>query len=204
MLTLPSLTACLAALAPTCGPTRLLAVDGYAGSGKTTFAARLAEALGGGAGGGPGGGPGGAAGAPVVHLDDLATHEEFFAWTGRLRTEVLAPLTEGRPVRHRVYDWERARFDAVRELPAAPPFLILEGVGAGRRAVRPYLAALLWMDLDAETARNRGELRDGPSLADFWQRWTAEQAEHFRVDPSRPFADFLVTGQAGRPIAHAA
>jgi hypothetical protein len=191
MLTLPSLAARLAALAPSCGPTRLLAVDGYAGSGKTTFAARLAEALGGGTG------------VPVVHLDDLATHEEFFSWTGRLRAEVLAPLTEGRPVRHRVYDWDRARFDAVRELPAAPPFLVLEGVGAGRRAVRPYLAALLWMDLDAETARTRGERRDGPSLADFWRRWTAEQTEHFRVDPSRPFANFLVTGQAGRPVAHA-
>jgi uridine kinase len=196
MLTLPSLTARLAALAPTCGPTRLLAVDGYAGSGKTTFAALLGQALAEASGGG--------AAAPVVHLDDLATHEEFFAWTGRLRTEVLAPLAEGRPVRHRVYDWDRARFDAVRELPAAPPFLILEGVGAGRSAVRPHLAALLWMDLDAGTARTRGELRDGPSLADFWRRWTAEQTEHFRVDPSRPFADFLVTGRAGRPVAYAA
>src|SRR5579859_3823755 len=140
MLTLPTLAARLSALAPSCGPTRLLAVDGYAGSGKTTFAALLADAL------------GGADRAPVVHLDDLATHEEFFDWTGRLRAEVLAPLAEGRPVRHRVYDWERARFDAVRELPAAPPFLVLEGVGAGRRAVRPRLAALLWMDLDADTA----------------------------------------------------
>ncbi|WP_042415082.1 uridine kinase family protein [Streptacidiphilus anmyonensis] len=193
MLSLPSLAARLRVLAPSCGPTRLLAVDGYAGSGKTTFAALLAGELG-------EDGP-----APVVHLDDLATHEEFFAWTGRLRTEVLAPLAEGRPVRHRVYDWELARFDeTVRELPAAPPFLILEGVGAGRRAVRPYLSALLWMDLDAETARTRGELRDGPQLAEFWKQWTKEQSEHFRVDPSRGFADFLVTGSTGRPFADAA
>jgi hypothetical protein len=192
MLSLPLLTARLSALAPSCGPTRLLAVDGYAGSGKTTFAALLSEEL------------GGAERAPVVHLDDLATHEEFFSWTVRLRSEVLAPLADGRPVRHGVYDWDLAWFDAVRELPAAPPFLVLEGVGAGRRAVRPQLAALLWMDLDAETARTRGELRDGPALAEFWSRWSAEQTEHFRVDPSRPFADFLVTGTGGRPVADAA
>lgn len=192
MLTLPSLAARLSALAPSCGPTRLLAVDGYAGSGKTTFSALLAQQL------------GGPERAPVVHLDDLATHEQFFDWTGRLEREVLTPLAQGRPVRHRVYDWERARFGATRELPAAPPFLLLEGVGAGRRAVRPQLAALLWMDLDAETARTRGELRDGPALAEFWRRWAAEQTEHFRVDPSRPFADFLVTGTTGRPATDAA
>ncbi|WP_042386583.1 uridine kinase family protein [Streptacidiphilus melanogenes] len=192
MLTLPSLAARLSALAPSCGPTRLLAVDGYAGSGKTTFSGRLAEAL------------GGADRAPVVHLDDLATHEEFFAWTDRLRAEVLKPLADGDPARHRVYDWELARFDAFRELPTAPPFLILEGVGAGRRAVRPCLAALLWMDVDAGTARARGELRDGPELAEFWKRWTKEQSAHFRVDPSRGFADFLVTGSTARPFADAA
>ncbi|SEM24020.1 uridine kinase family protein [Streptacidiphilus jiangxiensis] len=195
MLTLPSLVERLAGLTPSCGPTRLLAVDGYAGSGKTTFAGLLATAL------------GGPEHAPVVHLDDLATHEEFFGWPLRLEAEILDPLAAGRPVRHRVYDWELARFGAVRELPPAPPFLVLEGVGAGRRAVRPHLAALLWMDLDAATARDRGERRDGPALAEFWQRWFAEQTEHFRVDPSRPFADFLVAdsgGATGQPITHAA
>ncbi|MGW1281768.1 hypothetical protein ACWD4V_33060, partial [Streptomyces tsukubensis] len=30
---------------PSCGPVRLIAVDGHAGSGKTTFTARLADAL---------------------------------------------------------------------------------------------------------------------------------------------------------------
>ncbi|MEY9877951.1 hypothetical protein ABH931_007475 [Streptacidiphilus sp. MAP12-33] len=195
MLTLPVLASRLAALAPSCGPTRLLAVDGYAGSGKTTLAGLLATAL------------GGPPHAPVVHLDDLATHEEFFEWTDRLRAEVLDPLAHGRAVRHRVYDWELARFTTLRELPAAPPFLLLEGVGAGRRALRPHLAALLWMDVDAATARARGERRDGPALAAFWEHWFARQTEHFGVDPSRPFADFVVADSGattGHPITHAA
>ncbi|WP_037606151.1 uridine kinase family protein [Streptacidiphilus rugosus] len=189
MLTLDSLAARLGALEPSCGATRLIAVDGYAGSGKTTFAARLAAALG---------------DAPVVHLDDLATHDQFFDWTGRLLDEVLTPLAERRPVRHRVYDWNTARFDAVHQIGAAPPLLVLEGVGAGRRAIRPRLAALLWMELDAVTARARGERRDGPEQAEFWERWFREQSTHFRSDPSRPFADFLVNGTSGELFAHAA
>jgi hypothetical protein len=192
MLTLDSLVSRLAALPPSCGPTRLIGVDGFAGSGKTTFAAHLSAAL-----------SARPEDAPVVHLDDLATHEQFFDWTDRLRSEVLEPLAAGRPVRHRVYDWTLRRFAASRELAAAPPFLLLEGVGAGRRAVRPYLAAVVWMELDALTARARGEDRDGPDLSDFWSHWFMEQSTHFQHDPTRPFANFLVDGATGEPLGNA-
>ncbi|MER5638774.1 hypothetical protein ABT095_17645 [Kitasatospora sp. NPDC002227] len=178
------LAARLRALAPSCGPVRLVAVDGHAGSGKTTFAGRLAEALG---------------GAPVVHLDDLATHAEPFEWVGRLREQVLEPLAGGVAARHRVYDWTLCRFEAVQEIPAAEVVLV-EGVGAGRREVRPWLAELVWMELPAPEARARGELRDGPELAEFWAGWARAEAAHFAADPSRPYAGLLVDGRTGRPL----
>jgi hypothetical protein len=168
----------LSALPPSCGPVRLVAVDGHAGSGKTTLAAALSAAL---------------DGAPVVHLDDLATHGQLFDWTGRLQSEVLTPLAQGRPARHRVYDWTLRRFDGVREIPPAPVVLI-EGVGAGRRAVRPWLAQLIWMDLSPAASRARGEARDGPALASFWRTWATAERQHFALDPSRPFADVLADG----------
>ncbi|MFE9423237.1 uridine kinase [Kitasatospora sp. NPDC006697] len=174
----------LRALPPSLGPVRLVAVDGHAGSGKTTFATRLAAALG---------------GAPVVHLDDLATHEEYFAWTGRLRTLVLDPLERGEPATFEAYDWVARSFQGAREITPAP-VVLLEGVGAGRRAVRPVLAALAWMELPAAEARERGLRRDGPQLSAFWERWTAAEAAHFAADPSRPFADLLVDGRTGTPI----
>ncbi|MFD4986882.1 uridine kinase [Streptomyces sp. NPDC058374] len=173
---LPRLAAEVRAAPPSLGPVRLVAVDGYAGSGKTTFAGRLAEAL---------------DGAPVLHLDDLATHEEPFAWTVRLREQVLAPLAKGEDAHYRPYDWHRRAFGAPRPLPAAPVVLV-EGVGAGRRAVRPVLARLLWMDVPARTARLRGEERDGPELAAFWRGWVRAERLHFTSDASRPFADTLV------------
>jgi hypothetical protein len=173
---LPALARRLTALPPSCGPVRLVAVDGHAGSGKSTCAGRLALLLG---------------GAPVLHLDDLASHGAFFDWTDRLSEQVLTPLSHGSPARFEVYDWERRTFARTGVLPPAEVVLV-EGVGAGRRELRPRLAALLWMDLGAAPSRARGEARDGPGLAGFWREWTQAEQAHFARDPSRPFADFLV------------
>ncbi|MEU9285187.1 hypothetical protein AB0D57_10790 [Streptomyces sp. NPDC048275] len=163
-------------LPPSCGPVRLIGVDGHAGSGKSTFAGRLATALG---------------DAPVLHLDDIATHEELFAWTGRLLDQVVEPLRRGEAARYAPYDWTARSFGPLRELPPAP-VILLEGVGAGRRALRPYLARLLWMELPHNEAWTRGRRRDGEALGEFWAGWVCAERRHFLQDPSRPFADLLV------------
>ncbi|GGU41701.1 hypothetical protein GCM10010259_35560 [Streptomyces daghestanicus] len=163
-------------LPPSCGPVRLIGVDGHAGSGKSTFAGRLARALG---------------GAPVLHLDDIASHEELFGWTGRLLAQVVEPLGRGETAHYRPYDWRTRRFGPPRALPPAPVILV-EGVGAGRRALRPWLAALLWLELPAEQAWARGRDRDGEEQRAFWDGWVPAERRHFRDDPSRPHADLLV------------
>ncbi|MFE9774143.1 uridine kinase [Streptomyces sp. NPDC005931] len=163
-------------LAPSCGPVRLVGVDGHAGSGKSTFAGRLAEAL---------------DGAPVLRLDDIASHDELFAWTGRLLGEVIRPLSRGETARYSAYDWRARRFGPPRPLPPAPVVLV-EGVGAGRRALRPYLALLLWMDVPEEESWSRGRRRDGEEQREFWDRWVAAERRHFAGDPSRPYAQLLV------------
>ncbi|MEV4950173.1 hypothetical protein [Streptomyces sp. NPDC053755] len=162
-------------LPPSCGPVRLVAVDGHAGSGKSTFAARLAARL----------------AAPVLHLDDLATHEELFAWTERFRVQVLLPLSRGDTALYHPYDWNLRTFGPPRELPPSPVVLV-EGVGAGRRALRPALAAVLWMERGAEESWSRGRHRDGPAQSAFWDGWTVAETRHFTEDPSRPFARNLI------------
>lgn len=175
-LSLESLARDLSALPPSLGPVRLVGIDGHAGSGKSTFAERLAEAL---------------AGAPVLHLDDVATHEELFGWQERLRTQVLEPLAAGRPAHWAPYDWVERRFGPERVLEPTP-VLLVEGVGAGRRALRPHLARLLWMETPREKSWGRGRNRDGRELSDFWDGWERAELAHFSDDPSRPFADTLV------------
>ncbi|WP_371679537.1 uridine kinase [Streptomyces sp. NBC_01276] len=173
---LESLARELAVLPPSLGPVRLIGIDGHAGSGKSTFAGRLAGALG---------------GAPVLRLDDVATHEEPFGWPERLRSQVLEPLAEGRAAHWTPYDWVERRFGPPRVLEPAP-VLLVEGVGAGRRALRPHLARLLWMETPRERSWGRGRRRDGRELSDFWDGWERAELAHFSGDPSRPFADTLV------------
>ncbi|MEU9100065.1 hypothetical protein [Streptomyces sp. NPDC048361] len=173
---LPELAASVRELRPSCGPVRLVAVDGHAGSGKSTFAGRLARTLG---------------GAPVLHLDDLATHEEFFGWTDRLLRQVTEPFARGEAARYEPYDWHLRRFTEARTMEPAPVVLV-EGVGAGRRALRPALSLLVWMELDPEASWARGRHRDGSELSAFWDAWTEAEVRHFAQDPSRPFADTVV------------
>ncbi|MBC2905174.1 hypothetical protein H4N64_27045 [Streptomyces sp. PSKA01] len=170
------LASLLRRLPASCGPVRLIGVDGHAGSGKSTFAGRLARALG---------------GAPVLRLDDIASHDELFDWTERLLAQVIEPLSHGETAHYSPYDWHARRFREPVPLPPAPVVLV-EGVGAGRRALRPYLAFLLWMDLPRAESWARGRSRDGKELREFWDGWVEAEQKHFSVDPSRPFADALV------------
>ncbi|EST24458.1 hypothetical protein N566_24980 [Streptomycetaceae bacterium MP113-05] len=166
----------LRALPPSCGPVRLVAVDGHAGSGKSTLADRLARALG---------------GAPVVHLDEVASHAALFDWVDRLTDQVTGPLSRGETAQVEVYDWERRAYRG--RAPVVPAeVVLLEGVGAGRRALRPLLAGLLWVDMSPRDAWERGRRRDGEALAGFWDRWTEAERDHFAGDPSYGFAHFLV------------
>ncbi|MFD8614019.1 uridine kinase [Streptomyces sp. NPDC059631] len=176
-----SLAARLRRLPPSCGPVRLIGVDGHAGSGKSTLAARLAAALG---------------GAPVLHLDDVASHAELFGWDARLLREVIGPLSRGENARYAPYDWRARRFGPASRTLAPAPVVLVEGVGAGRRALRPHLARLLWMDLPREESWARGRARDGAEQREFWSGWVEAERRHFAADPSRPFADLLVRRSA--------
>ncbi|MBV2354546.1 hypothetical protein KUM39_09255 [Streptomyces sp. J2-1] len=170
------LAALLRGLPPSLGPVRLVGIDGHAGSGKSTFAVRLAAAL---------------DGAPVLRLDDVASHDHLFDWTGRLAADVLGPFSRGETAHCPRYDWTARAFGPPRPLRPAPVVLV-EGVGAGRRALRPVLARLLWMELPEEEAWARGRQRDGAAQREFWDGWVEAERAHFAADPSRPHADLLV------------
>src|SRR5262245_24789958 len=83
------------------GRTRLICVDGPAGSGKTTLANQIVLS-----------GRARDLSADVVHMDDL-----YEGWDGldlqpepRVVDQLLAPLAAGRPGRWQRYDWYAGRF----------------------------------------------------------------------------------------------
>ena len=159
--------------------TRVVAIDGHGGAGKTTLAARLADAL----------------GAPVVHTDDFASWDEPVNWWPRLLEQVLRPLSEARPARYQRYDWDDERLAEWIDLPAAD-VVILEGVSASRREFASYLALAIWVDTPRETCLARGLARDGAHHRELWEGWMASEDEFFARDRPQERANVLVRGDS--------
>jgi len=161
------------------GRPRVLAVDGRSGSGKSTLVARLAATV---------------PSTAVVHTDDVAWHHDFFDWADLLLDGVLVPWRAGRDVAYRPPPWEvRSRPGAIT-VPSGAPLLVVEGVGAGRRAFAPYLDALVWVQTDRAVATRRGLERDGGDVA-FWDEWEARERPFLAADRPWARADLVVNGQ---------
>lgn len=153
------LGAAVSAAAALAGGTRVLAIDGRSGAGKTRLAAELHGGL----------------GAPVVALEDL-----YGGWDGlengidRLVSEVLVPLAAGRTAWVPRYDWvarnwaERVRLDP-------PALLIVEGVGAGARRAARYESLVVWLEAPLSVRQQRALERDGETFIPHWDRWAAQE-----------------------------
>ncbi|TMD78568.1 MAG: hypothetical protein E6I82_00900 [Chloroflexi bacterium] len=169
---------------PRAGPSRIVAIDGPAGSGKSVFAARLAHVL----------------TAPVICLDDLTP-----SWTGPDREtallveQILAPLTRGGPARYQFFDWVKDQYTEWRDV-APNPIILAEGVGAGSRIVRPYLTYLIWVEAPGALRLTRGLERDGQARLPEWNRWREREDALFRREETRTCADLTVDGAPS--VAH--
>jgi uridine kinase len=170
---------------PRLGGTRLVCVDGPAGSGKTTFADRLAAALG--------------RDAAVVHLEDLYAGWTLTGAIARLSAGVLRPLAEGRPGAHHRYDWHAGRFGAPPVPVPVTAVLLVEGCGSSPRALDPWTVLRIWVEAPEALRTARGLIRDGAHLADEWRRWQRLEATEFAAEDTRARADVRVDGAATIP-----
>jgi len=153
------LGAAVRAAAPRAGRTRVLAIDGRSGAGKTSLAAALSAEL----------------GAPVVSLDDL-----YGGWDGLERgidllvSEVLEPLAAGVPARVPRYDWVRQTW--LEPTPLQPPeLLIVEGAGAGARRAAAFESLVVWLEAPLSVRKKRALERDGETFEPYWDRWAAQE-----------------------------
>ena len=154
---------------------------GRSGSGKTTLAERLADAL---------------PGAAVVHTDDVAWHHSFFDWQGPLIEHVLEPFRARDAVRWRPVPWiERGRPGAIVVPDGCSP-LIVEGAGASRDELAPYLDARVWVASDPSIARAREIDRDGdaPETLAFIEEWAESERAFFAAREPWTLADLIVCG----------
>ncbi|MDO8185315.1 hypothetical protein Q5424_15735 [Conexibacter sp. JD483] len=168
----------LAATPPRAGATRVVAIDGRSGAGKSTLGRALAGALG---------------SAPLVQLEDL-----YGGWDGlergvdRLRDDVLRPLAAGERVAVPRYDWHAAAYGPSWPLPAAPPVLVVEGVGAGAMRVAGYCSLLVWVELEADERRRRAFARDGATYLPHWAGWAAQEEAHYARERTHARANVVL------------
>jgi AAA domain len=163
---------------PRLGAVTLVAIDGPSGSGKSTYADKLAAEL----------------GAEIIRTDDFATWDDPVAWWPRLRDGVLEPLAAGRPGAYRRTEWTNGTPGPGSMITVNPPkVLLLEGVSAGRRSVRPLLSALVWCEVPDPAERlARAVARDGESSRARLMAWQRFEIGWFAVDGTKAAADHRV------------
>ena len=168
------------------GRTRLVCVDGPAGSGKTTFAELLVA---------------GSARpdltSAVVHMDDVYDGWEGLADAGRrVHEQILAPLAGARAAAFARYDWHLGRFANTVTVPVVD-LLVIEGVGSADPRYDAWTALVVWVWAPEELRLSRGLARDGVALESRWRRWMRDEQQLHERDRTRDRADVVVDGRSG-------
>jgi uridine kinase len=158
----------------------LIAIDGRAGAGKTTLAARFFEEL------------SVDKSVQVIHMDDL-----YNGWNNALDERLTKTLELIVNAHHNkvafeieIFNWNSMSFDSKEEINPVD-ILILEGVGAGQKVVRDAGATLYWLDIDAEVGIQRVLNRDGNQIASQMKQWQISQETHFMRDKTRENAEHI-------------
>lgn len=166
---------------------RVLAVDGRSAGGKTTMARRLADAT---------------PHAAVVSTDDVAWHHSMFDWSELLVEGVLRPFRADSAVRFTPPAWAPHDRSGAIEVPEHVRVLIIEGVGASRSELAPWLDLAIWVQSDFLEAERRGIARDVASGVNgdveqtvaFWHEWQAHEQPFLLRDRPWDRADLVVAG----------
>jgi uridine kinase len=160
---------------PACGTTKVVAVDGPSGAGKTRFVAGLADAT----------------GADVLHLEDLYPGWHGLAATPPVVAEVLGAIAVGEVGSARRWSWTHGLPGAALRVPPTR-LLVLDGVGSGAAVVRPFLSLLLWLEAPADVRKERALARDGDTFEPYWDVWAEQEVRHFAAEGTRHAADLVV------------
>jgi len=171
------------------GPVRFF-LDGPSGTGKTTLAETLSRLY----------------HCPVYHMDDYflprerKTRQRLAAPGGnvdyeRFRTEILDPLTAGRPIRWRPYDCQSGCLGEERTDPPQP-LTIIEGVYSCHEALRDAATLKVLLRLPLHDRLERIRERSGEALYQrFVREWIPLEDAYFRHMAPESVFDWIVDGR---------
>ena len=174
---------------PRAGSTRVIAIDGLSGAGKSSLSQSLSCDL----------------GAPIVHLDEL-----YEGWGGLeevgtpLREWVIDRLIAGRNPRWQPWDWDSGvRSEHWLQVPRGP-YLVIEGCGAGDVTIAASTSFLVWVQAPPTELDDRLQARhDWPWYQPNLRRWRAQEARTHARNDTRARADAIVFNGTGTAVSFA-
>lgn len=161
---------------PACGSSRVIAIDGPSGAGKTDLARWWEDRP----------------GTSVLHIEDLYPGWHGLDATPPMVAELLGSIATGRQASAARWDWEHDRPGPMLHL-SPRPVIVVEGVGAAAAVVRPFLSLIVWVDAPAAVRHARAIARDGDAYAPWWQTWADQERRHFARELTRTHADVVVS-----------
>lgn len=159
--------------------TRIIAIDGCGGAGKSTLAASLAHQFN---------------NCDIIHTDDFASWDSSLHWFPRMIEQVLEPLKNNKSAFYQRYDWNEKKLMNWITVPPQP-IIIIEGVSSSRKEFRPFLSFSIFVNTDKETRLQRGLQRDGLQAKAQWLKWMSSEDEYIARDNPEDFADVVVVGK---------
>lgn len=161
--------------------TRVIAIDGCGGAGKSTLAANLSTELN---------------QCPVIHTDDFASWDNPLNWYPRMIEQFFNPLGLNKTAKFQRFDWAEKKLSNWVEIDPQD-FVIVEGVSSSRKEFRPYLSFSIFVKTPPDIRLRRGLARDGNAAKDQWLEWMAAEEEYVRRDEPEGFANLVVDGDSG-------
>jgi uridine kinase len=164
---------------------RLIAIEGYGGSGKTTIAENLMQEL---------------QSCYVVHMDDFIIRERLSDISAdkpgfsrsRLKSEVLNPIITNQEASYRRLLWDSNTLSEPIEIPRVD-YVIVEGISSFHPDIEEYYDFKIWVDTPITEATSRGRARDtGNENEDKWSRWAKNDLMYESKYHPKQRADFTI------------
>lgn len=159
----------------------LIAIDGPAGSGKTSLANQLASNL---------------KSATTIHMDDIYNGWEdalTATLTRHLKEWILDPLTQHQSVKSQKFNWTSNEYGPTVEVRDIE-LLILEGVGAAQTMIRQQAALTIWIEVGPQIGLARVINRDGAQILPYMLKWQERERAHFLKDQTKENCQIFIDG----------
>lgn len=141
--------------------TLLIGIDGYGGSGKSTFARKIQNTL---------------PDTQIVHMDDFYDGNHII-WQ-RVGKEILEPLSRNENVKYQIYEWHKKKLDEWREVKVGG-IVVVEGILSLKTEIADFYDYKIWISCPREIRLERGIKRDGEKWRDIWVNQWMPREDHY-------------------------